>query len=66
MWFFWKGEKQWKVHRPLTDEEKRFPKGPSLPSAPLLIERIEKDFRVERDYISYLLDAVGLLIVCKI
>lgn len=51
IWFFWAGETQWKVHRPLTEEEKKFPKGPSLPSAPLLIERIEKDYRVERDYI---------------
>ena len=51
MWFFWKGDKQWKVHRPLTEEEKKFPKGPSLPSAPLLIKRIQEDYRVERDYI---------------
>jgi hypothetical protein len=51
MWFFWDGEKQWKVHRPLTEIEKRYPEGPSLPSAPLLIEMIEKDYRVERDYI---------------
>lgn len=51
MWFFWAGEKQWKVHRPLTDVEKKFPRGPSLPSAPLLIEMIEKDYRVERDYV---------------
>ena len=51
MWFFWDGEKEWKVHRPLTDEEKKYPKGPSFPSAPLLVERIEKDYRVERDYI---------------
>lgn len=51
MWFFWRGEKQWKVHRPLTEEEKKFPRGPSLPSAPLLIEMIEQNYRVERDYI---------------
>ena len=51
MWFFWKGERQWKVHRPLTPEEKKYPRGPSFPGAPLLIERIEKDYRVERDYI---------------
>ena len=51
MWFFWSGDKQWKVHRPLTEEEKRYPRGPSLPSAPLLIEMIENDYRVERDYI---------------
>jgi len=51
MWFFWDGDREWKVHRPLTDEERRFPEGPSFPSAPLLIEIIEKDYRVERDYI---------------
>jgi hypothetical protein len=51
MWFFWKGENQWKVHRSLTSKEKRYPKGPSFPSAPLLIEMIEKDYRVELDYI---------------
>ncbi|MDO9417160.1 hypothetical protein [Pararhizobium sp.] len=51
MWFFWDGEKEWKVHRPLTKEEKKYPKGPSLPSAPLLIERIEKNYRAEIDYI---------------
>ncbi|MGL3609085.1 hypothetical protein ACSV9I_21455 [Rhizobium sp. G187] len=51
MWFFWCGDKQWKVQRPLTDDEKRYPRGPSLPSAPLLIEMIEKNYRVERDYI---------------
>ena len=51
MWFFWRGAKEWKVHRPLTEKEKKFPRGPSLPSAPLLIEMIEKNFRVERDYV---------------
>ena len=51
MWFFWSGDKQWKVQRPLTEEEKKYPEGPSFPSAPLLIDMIEKDYRVERDYI---------------
>lgn len=51
VWWFWDGDKQWKVDRPLTDEEKKFPRGPSFPSAPLLIERIQNDYRVERDYI---------------
>ena len=51
MWFFWSGDKQWKVHRPLTEEEKKYPEGPSFPSAPLLIDMIEKDYRVERNYI---------------
>lgn len=52
MWFFWDGGEQWKVQRPLTDEERKYPKGPSLPSAPLLIERIETDWRAERDFIG--------------
>lgn len=51
LWFFWNGDEQRRVQRPLTEAEKRYPKGPSLPSAPLLIEMIEKDYRVERDYI---------------
>lgn len=51
IWFFWDGHREWKVHRPLTDEEKRLPEGPSFPSAALLIEMIENDYRVERDYI---------------
>lgn len=51
MWFFWDGQDEWKVHRALTDIEKKYPVGPSLPSAPLLVERIENDYRVERDYV---------------
>ena len=51
LWFFWDGEKEWRIKRPLTAEEKKYPKGPSLPSAPLLIERIQKNYRVERDYV---------------
>ncbi|MBO0131598.1 MULTISPECIES: Imm26 family immunity protein [Agrobacterium] len=51
LWFFWDGEKEWRVKRPLTNEEKKYPEGPSLPSAPLLIEMIEKNYRVEKDYI---------------
>jgi Immunity protein 26 len=51
MWFFWRGEKHWKVHRPLTDIEKLYPKGPFFPNAASLIKMIEKNFRVERDYI---------------
>lgn len=50
-WFFWDGEMQWRVDRPLSDEEKKYPRGPSLPSFPLLVEWIEKDYRVERDYV---------------
>ena len=52
MWFFWDGEKEWKVQRPLTDDEKKYPTGPSLPSAPLLIERIETNWRAERDIVA--------------
>lgn len=51
MWFFWDGSKEWKVHRPLSDNEKKFPEGPSLPSAPLSARMIENDYRVDRDYI---------------
>lgn len=51
LWFFWDGEKEWRDRRPLTDEEKKYPKGPSLPSAPLLVEMIEKNYRVENDYV---------------
>jgi len=51
LWFFWEGVAQRRVERRLTDEEKKYPKGPSLPSAPLLIEMIQNDYRVERDYI---------------
>lgn len=51
LWFFWNGKEEWRVERPLTEAEKRHPEGPSFPSAPLLIERIQKDYRVERDYI---------------
>lgn len=51
MWFFWNGKEEWKVKRSLSDEELRYPEGPSLPSAPLLLEMIENDYRVERDHI---------------
>ena len=51
VWWFWDGEREWKIARPLTEVEKKYPKGPSFPSAPLLIERVEKDYRVEREYI---------------
>lgn len=50
LWWFWDGTKEWKVDRKLTDEEKKYPSC-SLPSAPLLIEWIQNDYRVERDYI---------------
>ena len=51
IWRFWNGEREWKIERALTDDEKMYPEGPSFPSAPLLIEWIEKDYRVEREYI---------------
>jgi hypothetical protein len=39
-----------RLERPLTNEELRYPRD-ALISAPLLIEMIEKDYRVERDYL---------------
>ena len=51
MWFFWNGKEEWKVHRPLSDIEKKYPEGPSLPSAPLLIEMIENNYRVESHFV---------------
>ncbi len=50
IWFFWDGKEEWRVERPLTEDEKKYPEGPSLPSAPLLIEMIERDYRVEREF----------------
>jgi len=50
LWWFWDGEKEWRIDRPLIDEEKKYPRK-ALPSAPMLIEWIENDYRVERDYI---------------
>ena len=51
LWFFWNGKEEWRIQRPLTEVEKRCPKGPSLPSAPLLLEMIQNDYRVERDHV---------------
>ncbi|WP_339112856.1 hypothetical protein [Thioclava sp. GXIMD2076] len=51
LWFFWNGKEEWRVQRPLSEAEKRYPEGPSLPSAPLLIEMIQKNYRAELDYI---------------
>lgn len=51
LWFFLDGEKEWSVKRTLTPEEKTFPRGPSFPSAPLLIEMIETNYRAERDFV---------------
>ena len=50
IWWFWDGEEEWKIGRPLTEKEKRYPRK-GLPSAPLLIKEIEDDYRVEKDYI---------------
>jgi hypothetical protein len=50
LWWFWDGEREWRVDRPLTEIEKRYPRK-SLISAPLLIQYVEDDYRVERDYI---------------
>ncbi len=51
MWFFWSGEAQYKINRPLREHEKKFPRGPMFASAPWLIEMIQNDYRVERDYV---------------
>lgn len=50
VWFFWDGDREWRIGRPLTEAERRYPRGPSFPSAPLLIEWIETDHRAERDF----------------
>ena len=47
---FWDGEKEWKISRPLSEEEKGYPRL-SLPDAPLLLKWIRDDYRVEKDYI---------------
>lgn len=43
-----RGERR--IDRPLTEEELKYP-DEALISAPVLIERIENDYRVERDYL---------------
>jgi Immunity protein 26 len=50
-WFFWDGVREWKETRLLTEAEKKYPEGPSFFSAPLIIEMIENNYRVEKDYI---------------
>ena len=50
IWWFWDGDKEWRVDRSLTDVEKKYPQRGFI-SAPLLIERIEKDYRAEIDYV---------------
>lgn len=51
IWFFWDGEREWRANGPLTDEQGRYPRGPSLPSAPMFLDLIQKQHRVERDFI---------------
>lgn len=51
IWFFWDGNRQWRTTGPLTDEQKRFPRGPTLPSAPMFLELIQRQYRVERDFL---------------
>jgi hypothetical protein len=51
IWFLWDGEREWRANGPLTEEQRRYPRGPSLPSAPLFVEMIQKQYRVERDFI---------------
>ena len=46
--FFRDGERERRVDRPLTEEERRCPEGPRFPSAPALFEWIEKDWRAGR------------------
>ena len=50
LWWFWDGKREWKVERELSKEEKKYPSC-SLPSAPQLIQWIETNYRVEKDYI---------------
>lgn len=50
LWWFWDGEREWRVDRPLTESEKQYPEK-ALISAPLLIQYIEDTYRVERDYL---------------
>lgn len=51
VWFLNDGQREWRLDRPLTDKEKKYPIGPSIPSAPLLIERIEKNYGVTDEQI---------------
>ena len=51
VWWFWDGDQQWRIRRPLAEVEKKYPAGPAFPSAPLLIQYVRDDYRVERDYI---------------
>ena len=44
IWFFWDGEREWRRSGLLSETEKRYPNGPSLPSAPLLIQRIQERY----------------------
>jgi len=50
IWWFWDGKNEWKIERPLVEEEKRYPQR-GIVSAPLLIQRVEEGYRVDRDYI---------------
>jgi hypothetical protein len=50
LWFFWDGTRECRIDRPLTQEELSYPEGPSLPSAPLLLDMIARNYRVERTY----------------
>lgn len=51
IWFFWDGVREWRSTGLLTEEQKLYPRGPSLPSAPHFLELIQKRYRVERDFI---------------
>lgn len=51
IWFFWDGQREWRATSPLTEEQRRYPRGPSLPSAPLFVAMIQNRYCVERDFI---------------
>lgn len=51
IWFFWDGMREWRAAGPLTEEQRRYPRGPSLPSAPMFLELIQNQYRVERDFL---------------
>ena len=50
LWWLIDEKGEHRLDRPLTEEEKKYP-DEALISAPLLIELIQNDYRVERDYI---------------
>jgi hypothetical protein len=51
IWFFWNEERESRANGPLTEKQRRYPRGHSLPSAPMFVDLIQKQFRVDRDFI---------------